>query len=137
MNIDYVTGIYFAHSLRDYGTENSKNAMQVIAKIWPRVEIANPEDFEADFQKVFAELKSWPATYEKIILDKTGSLPIVVVLEYKDFTGRGVYEEVLFALKKGFPVFVIKGNHVEPVLRIDIVDLDNWVLYAKINSKET
>jgi len=101
--------IYFAHSIRDYGTQKSRDAMVAIRERWPGAKVYNPEGMQKDFRQVTAEI------YEKILRRCLGDGEgLVAVLEHQDSIGRGVFTEVNLALRWGFPVFVLRdGEFVE------------------------
>jgi len=128
----FPSDLYFAHSLRDYNTPRSRQALVQIARLCPHSTIHNPEDFDGEFKRV-ADRIGWVPAYKQILTERVldGG---VVVLEHQDHIGRGVYEEVRISLTElKIPAWVLRAGVLVPVESVELAEADDWrVHYGKI-----
>jgi len=120
--------IYFAHSMRDYGTKQAKDARETIQRLIPTAWIYDPEDL--NWQGLQLRLGSYEAVYDYVIARSDR----VVALEHAEHIGRGVFDEIKRALNRPIPVGVLRRGVIHSVNGIQIVDPDDWkVRYGRIH----
>lgn len=111
---------YYAHSKKDY--DSAKESGVVARLIRRKHDVINP--------KYMGELGSI-----KPYLVKVNKSEGVVVTEYHGYIGRGVYEEVKYALYLGRPVYLVEPNRIKAVVitGAKIYDPEDWAYrYAQL-----
>lgn len=126
--------VYFAHSKLDYGTKGAKAARALIARLRPKAKIVDPSQTEANFEwelnaRFAAGARDTRAAYDAIYRDRIGAADEVAVLEWKGAVGRGVFNEVRFALKRGLPCSVIRDGRLQPISAVKNLDPDDWTYF--------
>lgn len=121
--------IYFAHSLRDYGTPKAKRALSQIHRFFPESMVHNPENFASMFRP-WGQRIGYTKTYLSFLLWLLRDDGGVVVLEHKGSIGRGVYEEVVHTIDVlGFPVWVLRRGRLERVTNVQIKNRNDWAVH--------
>lgn len=119
--------VYYAHSLRDYGSERARAGRRFIERLWPAARVLDPEDL--DWSAVVREHGSHERAYEHVV----GRARVVAVLEYQAHVGRGVFMEVSLALRDQKPAVVLRGSGVHEVRGVEVVDTRDWkVRYGRL-----
>ncbi len=115
--------IYYAHSMRTYGTDKERRAIELLQKKFG--EVYNPSC--AEIQKARDPMS---ACLEKIASDEIDALAFSF---HEGHVGRGVFDEVNCALAFGKPVYVVRRDTIERFQgQLEIVDPQDWrVCYAK------
>jgi len=111
--------IYYAHSLKIYNTLQEQLELKQISSLFPSWNIINPNGVINDIKEAFS------------LIDKVDG---VVASEHQRHIGRGVYDEICYALKKKKFVAVLRDGrlfHVYSEYQIGVLDID-WVYYAKV-----
>ena len=109
--------VYYAHSMRIYGTYREDREMETIRKKFGVV--FNPNTPEID-----AARDPMSACLDIIASDDTEA---VVFSTHMDHVGRGVFDEVNCALAHGKPVYVLEEGEIEPFEgNLEIVDPEDW-----------
>jgi len=113
--------LYYAHSVRKYGTPQETKELKSIRRQFGNAEIINPRSVGSKVMKDY--------------LDIVDTVDIVVFSEYYGYIGKGVYEEVMFALNRNIPLFLLRWGKFYK--NFDVVRYgDNWaVYYAKVELK--
>ena len=114
---------YYAHSKQIYNTEREHREIKYINKKFGK--IINPNTDIGEMGNI--------EPYLIAISNSKG----VVCSEYKGHIGRGVYEEILYAIKNKLPVYVIKRflkkYIIKKVMCVKIIDRYDWkIRYGKI-----
>ena len=113
--------IYYAHSMQIYNTEQEKKELKYL-NILSKHNVIDPND------KTFPENKGILPFLKAI-----NKCDILVCSEFNNYIGFGVYQEILFALGKGMPCFVIRKKKLKKIKYVDIHDKYDWKIYfAKI-----
>lgn len=107
--------IYFAHSKLDYNQPAETRAMADIRRLFPHASVICPN-------RDIGESPRGLRTYLAIV----DWCDHVIVLEHRGTIGRGVFEEVRFALIKGKVVLVIRKGKFRLVERVRILNEHNW-----------
>jgi len=119
--------VYFAHSMRDYGTPVAVEAKRDITRLLPDTEILDPE--ELDWNGLTRQLGSCEAVYDHVVARSHR----IAVLEHAQHIGRGVFEEASRGLRSRKPVHVLRDHQLVPVERVAVVDKNDWkVRYGRI-----
>lgn len=110
--------IYYAHSKKSYG---SVEEQKVVARLAKRHQVINPRDM--------GELGSI-----KPYLVKVNKSQAVAVSEYQGFIGRGVYEEVQYALYLNRPVYLVRSDRLKAmaITGAKIYDSSDWKVHYAI-----
>lgn len=124
--------IYFAHSLRIYGTPEAKRCRAVIERYAKRreTEILDPEDL--DWDDLVTNLGSHDAVYDYVIRESSE----VIVREHQNHVGKGAHDEVLRALLAHKTVWRLSPDlkKIHPVSKINIVNGNDWkIRYAQLH----
>jgi len=112
--------IYYAHSLRIYNKEQEQLELKQIAGLFPKFRIINPNGVITDIKEAYG------------LIDKVDS---VVASEHQRHIGKGVYDEISYALSKKKLVYVLRFGRLFRVYsthQIELVDIDWQVHYAKV-----
>ena len=132
--------IYYAHSMRIYNTQQEQLELKQIAELVPSRRILNPNGAIASIQEAY-----------RLIDISSG----VVATEYQAHIGKGVYDEMCYALSKKKLVAVLRSGEsgcnrrfrftadnqtafkgrlfrVYSPHQIEVVDIDWQVHYAKV-----
>ncbi len=116
--------VYFSHNKMTYDSEAEQFAMSYIRRRWQ-------ESFFCPNQHG-AGLKS------EDFMKAVNSCEKMLVLEYDGFVGKGGFDEISHALKKGKSVFLMKpgsgAGHflLLPVTGIRVVDESDWNRHARL-----
>lgn len=113
--------IYFAHSMRDYGTAREAEAEALIRQARPGCRLANPKTWGPLWKRLERELD-----VESVYVLVLSIVDEVVALEHEGHVGRGVYHELFFAGKRGLPRSVVRGGSLVDVHAINIVDRNDY-----------
>lgn len=114
--------VYYAHSKLIYDSERENKELSFLKKkfnlIDPNGDIGERGSIEP---------------YLKVI----STCNMVICSEYKEHIGRGVFEEVLFALNKGIKVFCLKKKigmfYLSKVINVIENDVYDWkIKYGRI-----
>lgn len=118
--------VYFAHSLRDYGSPRAGAARQTLQSLWPGSGVLDPSEWgDVD---ILAEFGSYDAFYVAAV----EGCDIVCALEHEGHIGRGVLTECLIALQAKKPVHVLRRNPAtraacaRAVIGVRLVDPEDW-----------
>ena len=112
--------IYYAHSMRRYNTDQEKSELKQIASLFPKRKILNPNGAIYSIQEAYG------------LIDKSAG---VVATEYQNHVGKGVYDEICYALSKRKLVVMLRNERLFRVYsphQIEVVDIDWQVHYAKV-----
>lgn len=120
--------IYYAHSKRIYGTPREKSEREFLEQHFKEVLCPNRDMGE----------KGSIEPYLRAI----ETVEAVVCSEYKDHIGRGVFDEITFAMNKKMAVYCLREieamkRALIKVASAAIVDANDWaVRYAKVQLTE-
>ena len=112
--------IYYAHSLRRYNTEQEQLELKQIAELLPSRKVVNPNGMISDISEAYLKI------------DEASG---VVASEYKHHIGKGVHDEICYALSKKKFVVVLRYGRLFRVYsehQIEVLDIDWAVYYAKV-----
>jgi len=112
--------IYYAHSMRIYNTQQEQLELTQIAELVPSRRILNPNGAIASIQEAY-----------RLIDISSG----IVATEYQSHIGKGVYDEICYALSKKRLVYVLRSGRLFRVYsthQLEFVDMDWQVYYAKV-----
>lgn len=119
--------IYFAHSMRDYGTQRAREAREAIERLFPLAWVYDPEEIHWNYLQT--KLGSCEAVYDYVVSRSSR----VIVLEHQNHVGRGAFEEVSLALSKPIPVGVLREGKIKEVKEVALVDPNDWkIRYGRI-----
>jgi hypothetical protein len=107
--------VYYAHSMRIYGTPEAAKAKAAISALLPEFEILDPEEMP---WKELAKKYGNSAVYEYVVKKSART----VVYEHQGHIGRGVTEEVVRAQRLQRPLHVLRGLDTEPAL----IPIKSW-----------
>ena len=115
--------IYFAHSLRDYHQTKECSDMETIKAQFPLYQIVNPNG-------LLPNGNGWLAEAQRLIK----KCELLVFTEWSNHIGRGVSNEIDFALAQGLSVYLLREGQFYPITQVNIQPSgrDNWVLYRKV-----
>lgn len=121
--------VYFAHSLRSYGTAPAFQAKAAITQQWPGSTLQDPEHL--DWNELVYRVGSHEAAYEHT----AQNADVVAVLEHQGYVGKGVFTIVEHALRLQKPVFAFRDAKWCAVSNALLFDggRDWKVRYAQIN----
>lgn len=117
--------VYYAHSMQIYNTRREKKELKFLKKHFES--ICNPNtDIKWDNNK-----KMEP------YFEAVKNSDIVVVSEYMNHIGKGMYEEIKIALKNNILVLCLKKRfcnyRLQQVKDVKVKNIDDWkVKYGKI-----
>lgn len=118
--------VYFAHSMRVYGTPEAEQARQQIHALRQGWDLFDPEDFTWKA----AEADSSPEEVFQAVIAVSDE---VIVLEYEGHVGRGAYQEVLLALASELPVYALRAGQLIQVRAVELVDTQDWrIRYGRL-----
>jgi hypothetical protein len=112
--------IYYSHSMRSYNTDQERLELTQIASFFPKRKILNPNGAITDMNQAYR------------LINKA---EIVVATEYQSHIGKGVYDEICYALSRKKFVAMLRNGHLFRVYsehQIEVVDIDWQVHYAKV-----
>ena len=115
---------YYAHSMMIYDTPREQKELQILRKLYARVICPNNDigDCSKGLQ-AYLNIVSWA--------------DVVVVSEYEDCIGAGVFTEVCRALNSQIPVFCLDERDLYLVSGVTYVDRqDKQVRYAQLICEE-
>ena len=130
--------IYFAHSMRDYGTPRSQDTLRAINDRWPSAVVHDPERFEHEFREGIAR-DGADKTYARVLRErlKDRSSSIMVALEHAECVGKGVCSEVRLALQREIPTYVLRKGCMVRVTGVRRIEGGDWAVhYAKLTTEE-
>ena len=113
--------VYYAHSMRIYNTEQERLELTQIAELLPSRRIINPNGAIASIQEAY-----------QLINQSSG----VVVTEYQGHIGRGVYDEICYALSQKKCVAMLRNGRLFRVYSehpIEVSDIDWQIHYARVS----
>lgn len=114
--------VYYAHSMRTYGTIEEKGELEYIKTQYPEFEIINP---------AFIPPGTRPKVMEPYLKAIEGS-GFVVISEYNGMIGKGVFTEIMHAWKCEVPVVLLRTNTIRSFLGIFVVNTKDWNNYGRI-----
>lgn len=110
--------IYFAHSKLSYGSSKEKEELQFLRKTFIKSTIIDPNSDVGELRNFNEYLK---------IVDSCSQ---VVVSEYKECVGRGVFSEIARGFANGTPISVLRKQANKyilfQVIGIEIVNQIDW-----------
>jgi hypothetical protein len=125
-----MNSIYYSHSMRIYNTQQEELELTQIAELVPSRRIINPNGAIASIKEAYR------------LIDKSSG---VVATEHQGHIGKGVYDEICYALSKHKLVAVLRSGEsgcttafngrlfrVYSEHQIEVLDVDWQVYYAKI-----
>ena len=115
-----MNSIYYAHSLRIYNTEQEQLELKQIASLFPKRKILNPNGAITDMNQAYR------------LINKA---ELVVATEHQGHLGKGVYDEICYALSKKKQVAVLRGGRLFRVYskhQIEVLDIDWQIHYARV-----
>jgi len=110
--------LFFAHSQKTFDTPEEKAA---------RIRISTGFELFCPNEQIYQKNnQATNADYNKGIDDCGG----LVFLPYKGYVGKGVYSNILYALRSKYPVFVYdaKDDVLRSVTSVTINDLNDWAI---------
>jgi hypothetical protein len=111
--------VYYAHSMKIYGSDREKKEIAYIKKKFKSV--VNP-----------AVDLIWQGSME-LYFKAVKESDIVICSEYEKHIGKGVFDEIFTALLLEKKVFCIRklgrGYKLLEVSRVEVVDKDDWSVY--------
>lgn len=118
--------VYYAHSLFIYNTSREIRELLFLKKTFDK--IINPN---GDIV--------WRGSMRPY-LEAVRKSAVLVCSEYKGCVGRGVFDEVMTALRKGIPTFVLRSFlgsvRMKEVAGLIYVSNDDWkIRYGKLKLK--
>jgi len=114
--------IYYAHSLRIYNTSKEQLELKQISSLFPSWNIINPNGVINDIKSAFS------------LIDKSDC---VVASELKQHLGKGVHDEICYALSQKKLVHVLRNGRLFRVYskhQLEMVDIDWQIHYARVYS---
>ena len=119
--------IYYAHSMRKYGTAEEEKELQKIKELFPNHEVINPSNFP-------------PGKGRKVMkpyFELIDECDFVVFSEFKGFIGRGVYREINYAKKNNKKSILLRNGKALEIEGLIINDENDWAInFAKIKEKQ-
>ncbi len=121
--------VYFAHSRKLYGSKEADDCRAHILRI-PDCVILDPETI--DWQKS----KELAGSFKKATAQVMLSVDMVITVEYQEFVGKGVFEELITAHDMDIPCMVIRNNELVEIDDLVVNDENDWQLfYGKVLAK--
>lgn len=118
--------LYYAHSKVIYNTDTETQTRVLLRKLFPKFQVVCPNQDLGELGTL------------QPYLDYVGTCQLLVATEYKQFVGKGVFEEVQFALSKGIDALVLRTSRagrptVHSISRVQVVDPRDWrLMYGKV-----
>ena len=122
--------IYYSHSLNIYNTSKEQLELTKVASFFPKRKILNPNGAITDMKQAYRLINQ---------------AAIVVATEYQGHIGKGVCDEICYALSKKKLVYVLRSGEsgcttafkgrlfrVYSTHQLEIVDIDWQVHYARV-----
>ena len=112
--------IYYAHSLRIYNTSKEQLELKQIAKLFEKRKILNPNGAITDIFGAYRLINQ---------------AELLVATEYQGHLGKGVYDEICYALSQKKLVHVLRNGRLFRVYskhQLEIVDIDWQIHYARV-----
>lgn len=126
-----VLRVFFPHSRKDYGSERAAAAERAIKTAWPGCEIVDPRYI--NWKALAKEEGDSRGADELVVRDCN----IVVGLEHQDHVGRGVFGGLKAGLFLGRATYVVRGDRLMRVLKLETVDVDDWaVRFGRVLTEE-
>jgi len=120
--------LYYAHSMRIYNTIREKDEYLFIKQTFSKYSIFCPNTNSPDIWKSMSGKQIMQECFKQVKKSK-----VIVASEYNSRIGKGVFEELLLALKLGKQVLVLRENKLIPIIDVAIVDSYDWAIrYGKI-----
>jgi hypothetical protein len=113
-------GIYYSHSMRGYNTDQERLELTQIASFFPKRKIINPNGVITDMKQAYRLINQ---------------ADLVVATEHQGHLGKGVYDEICYALSQKKLVHVLRNGRSFRVYskhQLEMVDIDWQVHYAKV-----
>jgi len=155
--------VYYAHSIKIYGTDREKKEIELIQEHFPGCELINPRNYEETWRN---ECLSGYEIMQKclelvkmsdIVVFSALTCPDIVDIVTKDsklalafshvynlcendsnrYVGRGVFEEVCYAEELHKKVFFIDGTRLSQNYSVDTYDGFDWTFRYGIVIKLT
>lgn len=109
---------YYAHSMKKYNT--------------PEEEVEVGAIIRCGYYPVNPKHIIWRGTMRDYF-DCIDLCKVLIATEYKKHVGKGVYDEIWHAIRKEYPVHVLRGGKLYDVKDCVLVDREDWgVKYGKI-----
>lgn len=107
--------VYWVHSKKIYNTPEEAEILAVLEKVFDKVVCPNRDIGEkGDIQPY---------------LDAIDNCDTVIVSEYQDHIGKGVYDEITFAIReKDMDVYALRNWEFVGVIAAKIVDPNDWAV---------
>lgn len=112
--------VYYAHSMRSYNTQQERLELNQIAELVPSRGILNPNGAIASIKEAYR------------LIDKSSG---VVATEYQAHLGKGVYDEISYALSQKKFVAMLRNGRLFRVYsehQMEVIDIDWQVHYARV-----
>ncbi len=112
--------VYYAHSMGIYNTEPERLELTQIAELLPSRRIINPNGAIASIKEAYR------------LIDKSSG---VVATEYQNHIGKGVYDEICYALSQQKFVAILRNGRLFRVYsrhQIEVLDIDWQIHYARV-----
>jgi hypothetical protein len=112
--------VYYAHSMRIYNTDQEKLFFNKIASFFPKRKILNPNGAITDMKQAYRLINQ---------------ADLVVATEYQGHIGKGVYDEMCYALSQKKLVHVLRNGCLFRVYsehQIEVLDIDWQIHYARV-----
>lgn len=93
--------VYFAHSMKDYGSRIEMTCIKLIRKKWPNAEVVNPKDYTPYF-----------GSDMELYLEIVSGCDFLVFKRWNGYITAGVGKEIKHAWKLGKKVYEIKGSEI-------------------------
>jgi hypothetical protein len=121
--------VYYAHSLRKYGTPAELYELRLLKTYFKHHRIFNP-----NCKKIWKySYDSGMAMIKCLDVVKGRRVKALAFSTYLNFIGRGVYEEIITARREGKPIYIISKDKVEPFTgELEFLDWDWKIHYARI-----
>jgi hypothetical protein len=106
--------------MRSYNTDQEQLELKQIASFFPKRNILNPNGTITDMKQAYR------------LINKA---ELVVATEYQGHLGKGVYDEMCYALSQKKLVHVLRNGRLFRVYsthQIEIVDIDWQIHYARV-----
>jgi len=112
--------IYYSHSMRSYNTDQERLELTQIASFFPKRKIINPNGAITDMKQAYRLINQ---------------AELVVATEYQGHIGKGVYDEICYALSQKKLVHVLRNGRLFRVYsehQIEVLDIDWQRNYARV-----
>ena len=116
--------------MKIYNTDEEEQEFNLIKNKYPFDAVINPKEFFC-----FLEIKENSYKIMKFCLNFIKKyVDMLIFSQYKDFIGRGVYEEIKEAKNKNIPIFFLYKGEFYSDIQCSIFDPNDWAIsYAKVS----